>query len=262
IAYFKKSEFETAIQDLDQAVRLRPDFLSALVSRGFAHLRLKKYDSAITAFDAALGAYPGDAASLYGRALARVAKGDRAGADAEVDSVRRSYPTLGQELATLGLDLEAPPELVTVAPSAAPASTPPVVQNAAPRPAEETALLPPGGGTGTAIAPPREPTAAPPAPAEEIASLPLPADVTAAPTQRGTDLLRPGDVAAARLAFERAAAGGNEAAAMGVAKTYDPIFLAQSGVRGLRGDAARAALWYGKAVAAGSREAQDRLARL
>jgi len=69
-------------------------------------------------------------------------------------------------------------------------------------------------------------------------------------------------IAAARLAFERAAAGGDRTAATGVAKTYDPIFLAQRGVRGLRGDPARAVLWYGKAAAAGGHEAQGRLRRL
>ena len=67
---------------------------------------------------------------------------------------------------------------------------------------------------------------------------------------------------AARLTFERAAAGGDNSAATGVAKTYDPIFLAESGVRGFRGDPAQAAIWYGRAAAAGSREAQQRLARL
>ena len=67
---------------------------------------------------------------------------------------------------------------------------------------------------------------------------------------------------AARLAYERAAAGGNRAAATGVAKTYDPSFLTQVGARGLRADPARAALWYGRAAAAGDREAQQRLRRL
>jgi TPR repeat protein len=67
---------------------------------------------------------------------------------------------------------------------------------------------------------------------------------------------------AARLAYERAAADGNRVAATGVAKTYDPNFLAQSGVRGLRSDPNQAALWYSKAAAAGSREAQERLKRL
>jgi TPR repeat protein len=67
---------------------------------------------------------------------------------------------------------------------------------------------------------------------------------------------------AARLVYERAAAGGDRAAATGVAKTYDPTFLTLVGVRGLRADPARAALWYGRAAAAGDREAQQRLKRL
>ena len=92
--------------------------------------------------------------------------------------------------------------------------------------------------------------------------MPLSAEVTEALIERGNQLLRNGDIVAARLAFERAAAGGNRTAAMGVAKTYDPVFLAMSGVRGLRGDPTRAALWYGKAAAAGSHEAQERLKRL
>ena len=92
--------------------------------------------------------------------------------------------------------------------------------------------------------------------------MPLPADVTEALIERGDELLRTGDIMAARLAYERAAAGGNRNAETGVAKTYDPLFLAQSGVRGLRGDPGRAALWYGRAAAAGGREAQERLKRL
>ena len=101
-----------------------------------------------------------------------------------------------------------------------------------------------------------------PAPVEETASLPLPAGEAEALIRRGNELLATGDVVAARAAYERAAVGGNRAAAIGVAKTYDPIFLAQTGVRGLRGDPARAALWYGKAAAAGDYDAQQRLKRL
>ena len=105
------------------------------------------------------------------------------------------------------------------------------------------------------------PVPAPP-PAEETAALPLPAGATEALIRRGDQLLGVGDIVAARSAYERAAEDGNRAAAMGVAKTYDPIYLAQVGVRGLRGDPARAALWYRLAAAAGDREAQQRLTRL
>ncbi|HXP77739.1 MAG TPA: hypothetical protein VN823_26630 [Stellaceae bacterium] len=133
-------------------------------------------------------------------------------------------------------------------------------------PAAETAALPPAAAplapeplTSASI----EVAPAPaPAPADETASLPLPAEETEALIRRGDQLLDTGDIVAARSAFERAAASGNRVAALGVAKTYDPVYLTQAGVRGLRGDPARAALWYGKAAAAGDREAQQRLRRL
>ncbi|MGH7125888.1 MAG: tetratricopeptide repeat protein, partial [Stellaceae bacterium] len=223
-----------------------------------AYLRMKNYDSAISAFDAALEAYPQDAASLYGRALAREGKGDSAGADAELAAARQSYPTITQELASLGLDLGPPPELAALSPAAAPTSAA-SVRTGTPQPPGETALLPPAGAAGN---PPSEQTTSSAAPAEEMTSLPLAAAVAEALIQRGNDLLRTGDIVSARFAFERAASSGNETAAVGVAKTYDPIFLAQNGVRGLRGDPARAAFWYGKAAATGSREARERLTRL
>jgi len=263
IAYFKSGQFESAIQDYDQAIRLRPNFLSALISRGFAYLNMRNYGAAVEAFDAALNAYPENAPSIYGRALVKRANGDAAGANADIAAAQRLDPAIAQELAALGVTPQAPPEFAGLSPSAAPVSAAPEEPSATPQPAGETASLPPAARAGAAAAPPAEQIAAPPAPVEETASLPLPADVTEALIARGNELLRTGDIAAARLVFQRAAAGGNRTAAMGLAKTYDPVFLAQSGVRGgLGGDPARAALWYGKAAAAGSREAQERLKRL
>jgi hypothetical protein len=136
-----------------------------------------------------------------------------------------------------------------------------------PEPPVELTALPPAdapvaqGGAAAVPSAPEPPTPASPS-AEATASLPLPPEDVQALIRRGDQLLATGDVVAARAAYERAAAGGNRGAAMGVAKTYDPIFLAQTGVRGLRGDPARAALWYGKAAAAGDRDAQQRLRRL
>ncbi len=169
----------------------------------------------------------------------------------------------------------APPEepagsatLPEVQPQAGATEAPPVDTEAVSRPESpaEVAALPPAAApvaqdapTDVASEPATPPT---PEPAEETASLPLPTAETQALIRRGDALLGTGDVVAARAAYERAAAGGDRAAAMGVAKTYDPIFLAQTGVRGLRGDPARAALWYTKAAAAGDPDAQQRLRRL
>jgi hypothetical protein len=79
---------------------------------------------------------------------------------------------------------------------------------------------------------------------------------------RGDEMLATGDVAAARLFYERAAESGNAAAARQAGKTYDPLFLAQTHVRGLQGDPVAAARWYRKASDGGDREADTLMQRL
>jgi hypothetical protein len=100
---------------------------------------------------------------------------------------------------------------------------------------------------------------APSPPAEETAALPaLDADL-AGLVRRGDALLKAGDIAAARSAYERAAAAGSAKAEIGVGKTYDPLVLAKLGARGVRGDPVQAASWYARAGEAGDEEGQQRL---
>lgn len=66
-------------------------------------------------------------------------------------------------------------------------------------------------------------------------------------TQRGNELLAAGDIASARLFFERAANAGDARSALGMAKTFDPAELAKAGVRGVKGDQAKADYWYQRA---------------
>jgi len=120
-------------------------------------------------------------------------------------------------------------------------------------------------------APPSPVSAAPtaertagPTPTPTVSAVPAPnsnpeADALLA---RGDDLLVTGDVAAARLFYERAAEQGSAAAATAVGQTYDPAVLELLRVRGVRGDAQMAAQWYRKAIAAGDRQAEIRLKRL
>ena len=306
IAHFKNGEFEMAVRDYDQAIRLSPNFFNALSgrcwnqaivgrdlaaavadcnralainptitstrgSRGFAYLKLDNYGAAIADFDAALKAHPEDAPSLYGRGLAKHAKGDATGASADIAAALRHDPEIAQKYAGWGVNLEAPTKTKTPAtdfaavPSAAapvaPAALPDPQSTSAPTPVEPA--LPPAVEAPVATAAPADvQVARPPAGADQAGPMPLSTEATEALIRRGDELLSIGDMVAARLTYERAAAGGNGAAATGVAKTYDPVFLAQSGVRGLRGDPERAALWYGKAAAVGDREAQQRLGRL
>lgn len=80
--------------------------------------------------------------------------------------------------------------------------------------------------------------------------------------ERGRELLEIGDVAAARLLFERAAEGGVAQAALLAGETYDPVRLAMRGVVGLRGSAETAKGWYERALAQGVNDAEGPLAVL
>jgi len=79
---------------------------------------------------------------------------------------------------------------------------------------------------------------------------------------RADTMLALGDISAARRLYERAAALGSARAATAAGKTYDPSFLAASGVQGIVPDQAAASEWYRKAAALGDREAADRLTKL
>lgn len=132
---------------------------------------------------------------------------------------------------------------------------------------------PPAGGTRImALTAPQAPAAEPRVAASAHAVAPAP---TAAPKlsseqertlqrhmQKGDQTLAEGDIAAARLLYQRAADQGLAAAAMALAATYDPSELARLGVRGLSADPATAKRWYERARELGAADAEARLRRL
>jgi TPR repeat protein len=79
---------------------------------------------------------------------------------------------------------------------------------------------------------------------------------------RGDAMVALGDVVAARLLYQRAAALGSARAATAVGKTYDPRFLASIHASGIAADRTVAAAWYRKGAASGDTEGADRLAGL
>jgi TPR repeat protein len=72
---------------------------------------------------------------------------------------------------------------------------------------------------------------------------------------RGDSLLGMGDIASARLFYERAADTGDGQAALRLGETYDPAFLERARLR-VQGDRARAVLWYQRARELGASEAE------
>jgi TPR repeat protein len=78
----------------------------------------------------------------------------------------------------------------------------------------------------------------------------------AALMERGRDLLKSGDIASARLLFQRLANAGIADAALALAATYDPRYLI-----GVAGDETKARDWYQRARELVSTEAGRILAR-
>ena len=66
-----KGDYDRAIQDYDQAIRLKPDYAIAFYNRGYAYQHKGDYDRAIQDYDQAVRLKPDDAAALNNRCWAR-----------------------------------------------------------------------------------------------------------------------------------------------------------------------------------------------
>jgi hypothetical protein len=97
---------------------------------------------------------------------------------------------------------------------------------------------------------------------QSLASQPLSPTEIVALVARGDAFLGAGDIASARLFYERAADAGNGSAALRLGATFDTGFLDRAGIRGITGDAAQAASWYRRAHELGDPAAADRLKNL
>jgi TPR repeat protein len=76
---------------------------------------------------------------------------------------------------------------------------------------------------------------------------------------RGDAMLGLGNVSAARMLYQRAADAGVGVAALKLAETYDPVFLAARELRGVKPDPVAAEAWYRRAAELGDVEATKRL---
>jgi hypothetical protein len=145
----------------------------------------------------------------------------------------------------------APP---SIAPAVAPAATDrPETKTALAslEPAKEAAAV----AAPAAISPPPAPSAAAKREAEPAKEPALSSGETAFLLERGDRLFGVGDIASARLFYERAADAGDAQAALRLGGTYDPAFLQRAQLR-LPGDPKLAVFWYRRAQELGAGEAQ------
>ena len=146
----------------------------------------------------------------------------------------------------------------------------PATGDLAPGPASDAGRDVPNGATSATAAPTASATqfneqdSRPPAPPQ---ALPRQSEVNAAGIavmmKNGADRMENGDIAGARLMFQRAAQTGDAGAAFALAETYDPLVLRELGRRiTIMSDIALAQSWYKKARDLGSTLAPERIARL
>ncbi|MGH7038921.1 MAG: hypothetical protein ACREE1_12380 [Stellaceae bacterium] len=104
--------------------------------------------------------------------------------------------------------------------------------------------------------PPQTKAALPARPAPAVpAQRALDPSVVRSLRQAGDVKILEGDVASARLFYERAADAGDARAALDLGNSFNPAFLGRIGVLGMRGDTVAAAHWYRRARALGSSDA-------
>jgi len=159
-----------------------------------------------------------------------------------------SAPAIDQVPAVAAARVEAP-----VQPALVPSMTTP---SATPDPSPTAAAAPVSPQPVPAIA------GSASAPSMQSAVARLSAKEVAALLARGDVMFGVGDIASARLFYERAAQGGDAQAALRLGESYDPAFLAWARLKGVSGDAVAAARWYLYARELGAAEAEVLLTRV
>src|SRR5205814_8450927 len=116
--------------------------------------------------------------------------------------------------------------------------------------------------TEASAAPANAPVPAPNSPAETAPAPPtsgLSKTEIAELFQHGDALLRNGDVASARLFYERAAGAGDGRAALRLGATFEAEFLGRLGLGKLQANPTEARLWYSRASDLGVVDAKRRV---
>ena len=163
-----------------------------------------------------------------------------------------AIPTAGPEAAAAPAIPAAGPEAAAAPaiPAAGPEAAAPAIPAAGPEAAAPSATPRPGLGP-TATAQDARRAASPPPTASRLSE-----EEMAALLARGDSLLSVGDVASARLFYERLADAGGGLAAIRLGETFDQLFLDRVRLRGVRGDPGAALFWYRRARDLGAADAE------
>jgi tetratricopeptide (TPR) repeat protein len=100
-AWALKGEYDKAIQDYDEAIRLEPNRGDAFNNRGDAWDAKQEYDKAIRDFDEAIRLDPNDDDAFLNRSIARHAKGEYDKAIQDFNQAIRLNPELAVVLSAV-----------------------------------------------------------------------------------------------------------------------------------------------------------------
>ena len=96
-------DLQQALADCTQSLRVKPNSALAFANRGLVHLKSGDFDKAIADYDVALRISPTMAVPLYGRGLAKQKKGDTAGGDIDIAAANAIKADIAEEYARYGV---------------------------------------------------------------------------------------------------------------------------------------------------------------
>jgi tetratricopeptide (TPR) repeat protein len=91
-----------AVEDCSESLRLEPNVANTHENRGFAYLKLSDFDRALADYEIALKLDPNRADNHYGRGLARLKRGDKGG-EADIAKAKQMNPHIADEFASYGI---------------------------------------------------------------------------------------------------------------------------------------------------------------
>jgi tetratricopeptide (TPR) repeat protein len=91
-----------AVEDCTESLRLEPNVANTHENRAFAFLRLSDFDRALADYEIALKLDPNRADNHYGRGLARLKRGDKGG-EADIAKAKQMSPHIADEFASYGI---------------------------------------------------------------------------------------------------------------------------------------------------------------
>jgi tetratricopeptide (TPR) repeat protein len=97
ILYRMKHDYDRAIADYDEAIRLKSDFVAAFYNRALAYADKGDYDRAFADFDIVLRFNDKNALAIYARGMMQLKKGDAEAGNADIANAEAIDPHVAEQ---------------------------------------------------------------------------------------------------------------------------------------------------------------------